>query len=475
MTRKANTGSRSRNSNRQRSVKARGSRTQKRTLTGGIPWGFGRKLNRNLASEMVGFTSKQQHQSTSAIKQLGLMSRTKKFFGGLKQKLSNKMSGVSKFILENREGKVNGQSNLHYFVLDENDTLYNKIYVLPNKDNISSDELSNVNIPLYNKLKGKGLLAQIVKTGDIYKFDNIIIDQKTTPGKVRIFTYYISKALHSPSQPPTATVHVPVIVKQNNNKGLGDENAILFTAKDSHGKDINFKYRKVGQSNINDIVKNIKLSLSDSERLCSWDDIRDVIANSNHEQKIKAIITKITYLQHTKELVYIYNDNGVIKYTNEDDTDMRQSFSNKSTLGKSNNQPVIESTILPTTVKYVVYAYKAGEGIYNTPLRNNKYEEAGYMTLGEMRAGRQPNKQEEANYLQVEPSGKPTSRQTNTKVNPAPKVISAPPSINARKARKARLAALAAARQSHYRLPPATNTGLQFNNPLPSTHTESTL
>lgn len=36
MTRKANTGSWNRDSNRQRSVKARGSRTQKRTLTGGI-------------------------------------------------------------------------------------------------------------------------------------------------------------------------------------------------------------------------------------------------------------------------------------------------------------------------------------------------------------------------------------------------------------------------------------------------------
>ena len=80
-----------------KTAKARGSRTQKRTMTGGISLRFGKKLNLNIAGTMTGLKSKQQHQSTSAIKQLGLMSRTKKFFGGLKQKLSNKMSGVSKF------------------------------------------------------------------------------------------------------------------------------------------------------------------------------------------------------------------------------------------------------------------------------------------------------------------------------------------------------------------------------------------
>jgi hypothetical protein len=457
MTRKANTGSRgmNSNSNRQRSVKARGSRIQKRTLTGGVK-----------NSDVYGGFAQQNSGSQTPMpiqqKQPSRWNTTKKFFGGLKQKFSNKMSGVSKFILENREGNVNGQSNLHYFVLAENETLYSKIKGLDNKDNISHVKQEQVNNILYNKLKNKGLLAQIVKDDANYKFDNTVIDQKTPPGKVRIFTYYISKALHSTSQLSPTHSPVSVNVKQNNNKGLGDENAILFTAKDSTGKDIHFKYRKVTQaSEINNIVVNINKSLSDSNRLCSWDDIKHVIMNSNHEQKTNDIITKISSLQNAKKLVYIYNDNGFIKYTKETET------------GTSNNQNV-ESTILPTTVKYVVYAYKAGEGIYNTPHGISNYEEAGYMTIDEMRAGKQPNKQKEATYLQVEPSGDPTSRQTktSTKVNHAPQVIGAPPT---RQARQARLAALAAAKPMNYRLQPANNSGLQFNNPQPGATAESIL
>jgi len=82
----------------------------------------------------------------------------------------------------------------------------------------------------------------------------------------------------------------------------------------------------------------------------------------DHEET-RDIIAKLSILQDKKVLVYIYNDNGFIKYTKEVDNDTRQSFTNKSTSGKSNNQPINDSTKLPITVKYVVYAYKAVDGI----------------------------------------------------------------------------------------------------------------
>jgi hypothetical protein len=148
----------------------------------------------------AGFAQQNSGRSQTPMpiqqKQPSRWNRTKKFFGGLKQKFSNKMSGVAKFMSENPDGNVKGQANLHYFVLDENKTLYSKIQELHNKDNISSVELSDVNNQLYNKLKTKGLLAQIVKNEGKYKFDNTVINQNTKPGKVRIFTYKIEEPVY---------------------------------------------------------------------------------------------------------------------------------------------------------------------------------------------------------------------------------------------------------------------------------------
>lgn len=431
MTRKANRCNKPQMN--RRSAKARRSRTQKKAvMTGGMHDRLQRGFNaatRGLraigqkaatvykrAGNQVKAKINQAHreqqrslikrrlaphiQQPNAPKPFGFMNKTKKFFGGIKQRISNKMSGVTKF-----ESLFNGPKQItldkvsytiNYFKADSDKLIECTGYKTMQShiaNNIKLTDSTTLNSLLNDPQIGNS--AQIIqklrkkqKLGLIYMYNNkqylgtqeINESTLTSPNRIFMYATYDSNIpvvrpnnIPMPGSNPQKVASNPVQVKvtQNNNKGLGDEKAILFTVKDSTGKDIHFKYRNITQSSkINDIVVDINKSLSDSNRLCSWDDILYVITNSNHEQKINDIIKKISSLQNNKKLSYIYNDNGVIKYTKETDT------------GISNNQTIIDSTKLPDTVKYVVYAYKASEGIYNTPLGKSSNKPPEYLSIG---------------------------------------------------------------------------------------------
>lgn len=187
-------------------------------------------------------TAGAYHLAAGGQKKESGWNRTKKFFRGLKQKLSQKFDPVAKFIRQNPDNTIicSGSKHQYYFTLDKNTSLHEKLKSKQIFQNIAQNTVTVGCTKLYDSLKDKGLLGFVRKTDGGFELfinsddeaRNIPVSPDSDIGNVRIFVYQIDDRPKIPAgyigpmaTQPQNTGYVEVSPHNPNPFGLGPETA----------------------------------------------------------------------------------------------------------------------------------------------------------------------------------------------------------------------------------------------------------
>lgn len=311
----------------------------------------------------------------------GFINRTKKAFGDIKQTISNKMSGVNKFMsLFNNPTSIQLDGvnyNLYAFKAD-NDRLQEctgyKGMIKKLNNNIKLEENSGLikgMIKKYIEFNPDigNLINKLIKSNKLdiitpypesndttfyFVYMNKMLNMENNPqtGSIRIIMYatYDSSQVHNQQQTQVSMQSQQPPVSPSINPNINSILKIgqdLFVVKNNEKIDIIFKAIKY--ENNAGVIHNILTTSTDMD-VCSWEEIQSVLSASRpSDNDISKTIQFIINSNHNRKLLILYkNAEGVIMY-----------MLPPTQGGSSNNKPFGDRpNNIPETVKYVVYAYK---------------------------------------------------------------------------------------------------------------------